>query len=443
MAPIIIPVGEGMPTSMAMSPDGQKIATADDHGMIRIRRVSDGRVLLTLRGHTGRVTYLRFSPDAWQLFSSSDDKTIRIWDAVGNTENQLIRRRTIFSAVAIGEEGKRAATACQDGSILVWDVETGRELPSLTGHKGVVNDLRTLPGGERVISIGSGGSPNIWDLKTGGNPLTLPAVDEKALNSCAISENGQWFIAGGEKGILYVWDLATRQLMRQVSVHEKQIISLAINPTGTLAISLGNDQTTRLTDLADNKTLWSLSDNGRGQVAFSPDGKTMLAGDDWGVWDLTNSDAIRKVRALNKSAESQLNCVFYSSDGKRIVGIGYDLVVHVWDATNGDELLTLEPPILQEIKLESSPDNGVGVAISRDGKHLLAAQQNGVLRICNAEVPSAEVQDARMADSLIRHLSVNGPNGLENRIRQQNGISDSVRSKAIAEVLRSQAPIAK
>ena len=70
---------------MAFSGDGTKLATADAEGTIKIwadaeKLNSKSTALLTLKGHQGAITALRFSNDGKRLVTTSADKTARVWD---------------------------------------------------------------------------------------------------------------------------------------------------------------------------------------------------------------------------------------------------------------------------------------------------------------------------------------------------------------------------
>ncbi|XP_010544972.1 PREDICTED: PH-interacting protein [Tarenaya hassleriana] len=75
---------EGDITDLAVSSNSALVASASNDFVIRVWRLPDGMPISVLRGHTGAVTAIAFSPrpaSVYQLLSSSDDGTCRIWDA--------------------------------------------------------------------------------------------------------------------------------------------------------------------------------------------------------------------------------------------------------------------------------------------------------------------------------------------------------------------------
>ncbi|KAG0501737.1 hypothetical protein HPP92_001809 [Vanilla planifolia] len=75
---------EGDITDLAVSSNNALVASSSNDFIIRVWRLPDGLPISVLRGHTGAVTAIVFSPrpsSCYQLLSSSDDGTCRIWDA--------------------------------------------------------------------------------------------------------------------------------------------------------------------------------------------------------------------------------------------------------------------------------------------------------------------------------------------------------------------------
>lgn len=92
---------------IAVSPSGDRIATADPDNAIRLWRASDGELIAILRGHTQLVTTLAFSPDGTMLASGSHDTTVRIWAV---TTEAWLERACAVLASAPGAQPADAET---------------------------------------------------------------------------------------------------------------------------------------------------------------------------------------------------------------------------------------------------------------------------------------------------------------------------------------------
>jgi dipeptidyl aminopeptidase/acylaminoacyl peptidase len=175
---------DGGVRGLAYRPDGRQIASASDDGTVRLWDPETGREIRSLRGHPGGAFAVAFRPDGRQLASIGWDSTVRLWDPETGAELRVLRgivqlttyqshRYEFGNAVAFSPDGRRIASASDDGRVVVWDTETGAQVLTLSGYNAQVNGVAFDPRGLRIASASIDGTIRLWDAVTGEEVFTL------------------------------------------------------------------------------------------------------------------------------------------------------------------------------------------------------------------------------------------------------------------------------
>ena len=144
-------------SSVAFSPDGKRIVSASVDGTAKVWDVETGRELLTLKGHT-RLGALRGVQPRRQTHRHRQHGPDG--EGVGRRNGQevlALRGHTgLLWSVAFSPDGKRIVTGSGDKTVKVWDAATGQEVLALRGHAEDVLSVAFSPDGKRILS-GIGG----------------------------------------------------------------------------------------------------------------------------------------------------------------------------------------------------------------------------------------------------------------------------------------------
>ncbi len=240
---------------------------------------------------------------------------------------------------------------------------------ALLGHSGPVYHSTFSPDGTMVATAGHDGSVRLFDLQSGQARRVLQR-HTKPVNHVAFSADGKRLASAGEDGMAQIWDALHGTLLATCGDHKRSVVYVAFDPTGRSVVTSSQDGTIGLCDTATGRRLRTLqgSEDGVERAVFSWNGTRLLAlGSDVRLWNAATFELITTLH----DKKDNLHDARFSVDGKWILTAGDDGTVRIWDSTSGRLHREIETGI-----------DGVRIAIfSPDRQYILAAGLDNTARL--------------------------------------------------------------
>lgn len=250
-----------------------------------------------------------------------------------------------------------------------------RLVRALEGQDSTPEAIIFTPDGQHLISGGSFTDPDlrVWSLNT-GKQLSEIKAQRTAVQALAINSSGTLLISGGEDGAINIWDWKTGKYLGIWLDHQGQVTDFEITPDGQVLVSGGLDGI-RIWTLYPRRPLYRLTGLGNPTyaLALKPDGVILASGSLEGQVSFWN---IREGKLLSNFYPHQeaITGLAFTPDGKKLITSSYDSTIKVWDLETGRLIYTL---IGHRARVRA-------IALNPNGKILASAGNDGI-RIWNIE----------------------------------------------------------
>ncbi|KAL4796552.1 WD40-repeat-containing domain protein [Aspergillus venezuelensis] len=360
-------------SGLTFSPTASIVRTSFKHDKPRwINGLPDmgptwGALTQTLQGHLGGVASVAFSPNGNLIASSSNDRTIKLWNPTTGELQQTLPSHDDSAAVALSAEF--LASSAQ-GAIRIWNPETGELKHTFEDH---------TTGGERCLAFSPcgllafdalGDTIQIWDPKTGQLTQTL-AGHEGAPTGLAFSS--ELLATSFENSTVKLWDFATGKLRSTLKKGTDQVVGLAFSPAGILATG-ARDGTVSLWDTETGGLLKTLCAKvGTGPIvslSFAPDGLTLASI----AMDVT-------IRIWNISTGELQNTLF-GGDGQFFPSIAFSPTSQLVASASLDSNVLLWDPCIEGPRTQVVDRfSVVAMTYSQDGQLLASGLSHGIVEV--------------------------------------------------------------
>ncbi|MBD1909393.1 MULTISPECIES: pentapeptide repeat-containing protein [unclassified Leptolyngbya] len=319
--------------AMTVSCDGQWLATADTQGEICLRQLSTGELIRRWEAHAGTVRSLTFMPDSEAIASGGDDQLLKLWDIhTGQCLRQLYNPDGTVWAVSASPDGQWLAFT--DGTIKVWKLNADAAIP-LNYQIDWTTNIRFSPDSQTLAAACNNGTIKLWNLETGNYWITLPGHQQMPLVFIAFSPDGQVLISAGLDNQVHWWDVQTGQCVHTQS-HNGWVWWVDCSADGQMVVSCSADQTIKLWNLHTGELVKTLYGHEYGvRVAlFTRDSRYLISSDEgqtMKLWDLQHGQCLKTWRGYSDS----IWAIAFSSDGRTLVSSGEEQTAKLWDVQTG------------------------------------------------------------------------------------------------------------
>ncbi len=360
----------GPVNAVTFSPDGRWLATASTDGTAKLWRVGERGAAATLAAGGGPLRAVAFSPDGRTLATASQTAGVTLWDVGSRAAAARLPTGGAARAVAFSPDGRTLAVGDERGTVTLWGLAAGRApsvRASLAAHEQGVNAVAFSPDGSLVASGGLDHTARLWDAASGSLVATLAGHSDVVL-AVAFSPDGRTVATGSADRTVRLWAAPGGQPQATLVGHSDDVNALAYTPDGRTLVSASGDGAARLWDTATTRMTGALSghtDYVMG-VAVSRDGLVATGGFDGSavLWDLRRSTlAAHPYAEVWKSA--------FSPGGALLASAAGDHTVRLWDVAGRRQVASLA----------GHSGSVFSVAFSPDGRLLASASADHTVRL--------------------------------------------------------------
>jgi len=182
-----------------------------------------------VEGHTDDVNAVAISADGRRALSGADDGTVKLWNLETGACLQTLEMNSDFvTAVALSTNGELALSGSNDGYLILWNLETGDDVQTLVEihRRDIVN----------CVALSADWTLKLWDLKRGKLLHKMEENGGEVLSAAFSADSGQALV-GVSDGTLKLWDLETGSCVQTLAGHDGIVASVALLADGRRALS--------------------------------------------------------------------------------------------------------------------------------------------------------------------------------------------------------------
>ena len=221
--------GIGKIEQVTFSPDSETIASSSNDKTLKVWNLTSGELVQSVSGESQAVKFAVISPDGQILASGTGDNKIQIWHLATEQLLHTLEGGAAVHQVAFSLDGQTLVSGNEDSTVKIWHPGTGKLIDTIRGHQGAVFAVVVSPDGKIVASGGADKTIRIWHLASG---VLLHVLTEhsEAVYALCMSPDGEILASGSADCTIRVWHPRSGKLMDILWGHKGAVRSVAFSP---------------------------------------------------------------------------------------------------------------------------------------------------------------------------------------------------------------------
>lgn len=298
----------------------------------------DIKLNMALPGHNNPVYAVCDNPAYGTFFTAGNDKGIVEW-IPGNAAPKRLLKPVPAAVYTMTVHNEHLFAGLRNGQVLQFDVQSGKLIKSFRNSEAGVFDLLILPHKNELLSADESGMVCVWDFDT-GNRLHHWQASAQKVRSLAFHQQKNQLAAGSNDGFIRLYDAQDYSLQNQFKAHEMGITALAFSPDGNTLLSGSRDAHLKAWQTAN----WNCSADFAAhlfsiyRIIYHPAEAVLLSisrDKSFKLWDAADYRLLKNI-SMEKGHPSHrlsVNNVCWLDKGNRLVTVGDDKMVLLWDLT--------------------------------------------------------------------------------------------------------------
>ncbi|MDP9080790.1 MAG: caspase family protein [Bacteroidota bacterium] len=310
-------------TPAAISPDGKFAVTSASETTAKVWNTQTGATLYQLNFADGELRSVRFTPDGKKIITIFNNGLVQIYDAGNGVSISKLASKK-FKSMILSDDGKKLLTVANPDTVNIWDTSSEELLSTITARKLSYGSIQFSPHGRKLITWSKDQGTRLWDVEKGAL-VTRLNTDTSAKQLTAI-------FSDNEKKVLTMTSTDEPGLNRD-GVETDDPYSLVPEKKAKTSAAIWDTQNGKLLTVINNL------ENYYSPMDFSADGSRVLT---WAtrnaasIWDAVTGQPITGQNGTLTSINSAAFC----PGSTKILTTTLDGIAKVWDGQNGKLIYT-------------------------------------------------------------------------------------------------------